>query len=411
MPLTFRIDGDDCPASKNMSMPKDDAVFPLHYHHKVNSIWNYRGRTAGEAHLLVRQTDAAIGGASARSIEIYDGSTTVTLDNWFTYKIEAIESHSDSNQLFYVQLRDPRSIGETKFISNSYSLLTGTHEFTGTSSFTWQDVLDALWGELPTDAKGNSSTCPTLDYSPLSTAEYLNFDGISVWHAICKALAACGHVAVYDPVTSEFRFAKYDATQSGLSALYSSNASDLIWDGAIPTVGHTNAYANVVAVFQPVKHTTTSKGEYQPPYTATVATGSSGSSGTALAIVDTSLADPTASGATNTTQLSNRANDLKVTVNGISRAAASKSVKAYNGFISDFIPGEEVSCVVWAEHPRKGIYTEVSYYDMEGELDLPTPGRSNKDCDPIIDVFLDGLSLKQERCSGTIETIYTGTEC
>jgi hypothetical protein len=30
---------------------------------------------------------------------------------------------------------------------------------------------------------------------------------------------------------------------------------------------------------------------------------------------------------------------------------------------------------------------------------------------PINNVYLDGLSLKQARCDGTIETIYTGTEC
>jgi len=30
---------------------------------------------------------------------------------------------------------------------------------------------------------------------------------------------------------------------------------------------------------------------------------------------------------------------------------------------------------------------------------------------PVNDVYLDGLSLKLERCDGTVETIYTGTEC
>ncbi len=410
MAITFRIDGNDCPSSVNMTKPKDDAVFPLHYHHKVNSIWNYRGRTAGEAHLLVRQANSSIGGASARTITLFDGTNTTTLPNWFTYRIEAIESRSDANQLFYVQLRDPRSVGETKFISNSYSLFTGTHEFTGTSSVTWQSVLTTLWGELPAAAKGNSTTCPTLDYSPLSKAEYLNFDGISVWHAICKTLAACGHIAVYNPITSEFRFAKYNATQSGLSGLYSANASALRWDGAIPTIGHTNAFANVVAVFNPVNHTTSSKGSYQPPYTKTVAASASGSSGTSMSIVDTSLADPSATSPTNSTQLDNRAADLAVTVAGISRACASKSVRAYSGIIDDFIPGEEVSCVVWAEHPRKGEYTEVSYFE-EPVLDLPVPGVPRDNCDPIVDVFLDGLDLKQERCSGAIETILTGTEC
>ncbi len=410
MAITFRIDGNDCPSSINMMMPKDDAVFPLHYHHKVNSVWNYRGRTAGEAHLLVLQSDVGTPGTSAKTITIDNGVSSFDLENWFPYRIEAIETRSSTTQLFYVQLRDPRSIGETKFISNSYSLFTGTHEFTGTSAVTWQSVLTTLWGQLPTAAKGNSATCPTLEYTPLSKAEYLNFDGISVWHAICKALAACGHVAVYNPITSEFRFAKYDGTQSGLSGFYSANSSALRWDGAIPTIGHSNAFANVIAVFQPVNHTTASKGSYQPPYTKTVAASGSGSTGTCMSIVDTSLADPSATAPTNSAQLDNRAADLAVTVSGISRACAAKSVKAYAGIINDFIPGEQVSCVVWAEHPRKGEYTEVSYFE-EPVLDLPVPGVPRDNCDPIVDVFLDGLDLKQERCSGVIETILTGTEC
>ncbi len=43
---------------------------------------------------------------------------------------------------------------------------------------------------------------------------------------------------------------------------------------------------------------------------------------------------------------------------------------------------------------------------MRGVL-MGIPGCIN----PVVDVYLDGLSLKQQFCDGTIETIFTGTEC
>ena len=372
----FAIDGYACPSAKNLYEARPESFWPLYKWNKVNSVWNFRGRRSGEAHLLVlKSTMDAISMSGTHTITITHDSGTTDLEDWIIYHAEAIASNSDSNQLWYVELRDPRKVGELTSVDDSWTLLEDANNYQDTSTLTWQNAATALWDELPAAAQGASTTCPTFATSPSSKAENLNFDGLSIWHAICQLCSAAGHIPIYNPITKEYRFAACNATQSGLSALKTTNASNIIrhWNGAIPVAPGGSYPHSISIIFQPSMHSRLTYGTYAKPEVKAVTTGLSGATaGTYLSLVDTSFAIRTDTDLTNGTQLDDRVTDLTRTILGQCKAAGARESLAYNKIIVDFLPGEELSCVVWAECARKGVYTAIELYEPL-TFDLPRP--------------------------------------
>ena len=373
--MYFTVDGEICPIATSLYVPRSEDIFPLHFWERVNSVTNYRGRRAGEAHLLVTKAfrDAVSGLTGPVDIEIIDDSGTTTMAGWTVVHCEAIETYQSTNQLYYCQLRDRRWLAEQIKVSDSYTLLEDAHNFAITGSMTWQEVLDALWTLMSSNAKGSSVACPTLASTPASNAEFLNFDGLSVWQAICQTLAACGHVAVYNQATSTYSFVKHFTTQSGLSALISSSATYLVWDGNNPTI-FGNAYPETIKVtFPPRLHTVITHSSYGKPVVKSVSSGIAlATTGSVQSVVDTSLALLNGDDLLNGSQLDNRLTDLTATIKGMARAANDQSVLAYNTKIASFVPGSQVTQVTIAEHARKGVYTKVEHWEPF-ELDLPKP--------------------------------------
>lgn len=372
----FAIDGYPCPSARNLYEARNESFWPLYKWSKVNSVWNFRGRRPGEAHLLITKTtkDAlTIGGT--HTITITHDSGTTDLDGWIIFNIEAIESYSATNQLWYVELKDPRAIGENTSVDDSWTYLTDANNYQDTSTMDWQTVANEIWDILPTEAKAGSASCPTFATAPSSMAENLNFDGMSAWHAICQICEAAGHVPIYNPITQVYTFAAHNATQSGLAALKSSNSSAAIqvWDGAIPAAPAGHYPANISIIFQPSMQSRLTYGTYAKPEVRAVSTGLSGAiSGTYLSLIDTSFAIRTDNDLTNGSQLDDRVTDLTRTILGKCKAAGARVSLAYNQILTSFLPGEEVSCVVWAECARKGVYTAIELYEPL-KFDLPKP--------------------------------------
>lgn len=366
----FLIGSDECARPESLHMIRNEKIFPLHLWNKVNSIWNYRGRRAGEAHLLVRKSvrDAIASGLSPVEITIDDpeNGADVATQGWTVVKCEAIESYQDDEQLYYVELRDRRWIGEQVKIHNTYESI----EWDAYHSIDWEDAIGKLWDLLPTDAKGLTVGTPALVTTPTSHAEFLNFDGLSVWQALCQCLQAVGHFPVYSMIHDTFAFAKYNTTQSGLAALISANAANLIWDGNIPAVDG-SLPETIKVTFNPLVPTAKSMRWYRQPVAKSVASGLSNVvAGSVMTIVDHQLAIVDKDTILNDTQLDNRLADMTPTIKGICRAFNDQSVKTYNLNITDFACGSEVSCVVWSQHNRQGVYTQVIHSE-ELKFDMP----------------------------------------
>ncbi len=375
--VRFLIDGMECPPADTLYYARPETIHGMHDWRKVNSVWNWRGRRPGEAHLLATkqmvnalplQTDTAVQLSMSFDSQRYDW------DYWYITKCEAIETIgvSTDQQLFYLMLQDPRVIADRTIISDSWSLFPDCYQYNIESTMTWQEVLDALWVLMPTAAYANSGTCPTLATTPVSSPENLNFDGLSLWRAICQALEACGHFPVYDITSGEYRFAAYNDVQAGLSTIISNNAGNLIWAGDAPNLHH--AYPETISViFQPELHSRLTKATYAQPHIESVASGITGSfTGTSMAIVDTTFCVRTNGIVENPSQLANRLIDLTRTIHGKAKACNFAGTSSWSTIIPTIMPGEQLSCVVFGAQMRRPSFTQAELIEPF-EFDLPKP--------------------------------------
>lgn len=377
--VRFFINDIECSGVSDFYAAGSEHYYNMHWWNKVNSIRQFRGRKPGEAHLLITQElidSAPLEPASSSAVNLkvrYDG-TTHDFGNWFVSKIEAIETlyQYTNAQKFYIELKDPKWVADNTFVADSWSILSDTFNYVNESTMLWQDVLDALWNLMPTDAYQNSGTCPTLEGTPVSSAENLNFDGISVWRAICQTLEACGHFPVYDHVNGTYRFARYFQTQAGLSTLFTNALPRLIWQNYGISLQH-NVPEDISLIFQPQLHSRITHSTFAKPHVSTIPSGAAGSvSGTNISIVDTTFCILTDGIMTNQTQMDNRVLDIRPTIQGKANASSNGYVQAYRGILPQFLPGEEITSVVIADSPRRSDYTQVELLEPF-EFDLPKP--------------------------------------
>jgi hypothetical protein len=416
--MYFTVNGQICPPSQVLYMPRDEQMFPMDYWEKCNSVTCYRGERIGIAHLLVNGTVATAiasltGPVTIQTVDEISGTTNLV--GWTVTRCEGTEAYYDGNDVYYCQLRDRRWIANQVKVSDSFTLFEDSHDFAVTSSMTWQAVLEALWGLMPANAVGTSATCPTLATTPSSYAENIDLDGVPLWDAICQVCNACGHVAVYNPLTDAYSFQTHLATQSGLAALLSANSTKLIWNSNAPIVSSGNNPETVKITFKPRLQTLITHSQYGKPYVVSTATGMSGSvSGSVYAIQDTSLTMTNGSNLLNTTQLNNRATELTRYIKAKADAVNRRASFAYSALIG-FVPGSEVSSVSWSHHPRKGVHTHLEYFE-EFELFLPKPSSRNYAVVEVVSVtsytpdgngLYDGEVQRYRPSTNTWETLYT----
>jgi hypothetical protein len=382
----FYIDNVPCIDPRSMWGSLTQMNWPLHNHTGANGVFCYRGRRPSEAHLLVPKSYVdSMDASAAHTIRIdYDGGV-LNLPGWYVYKCEAAShgDNSNANQIFYMQLRDARQIGENTVFALATANISGTIRQDTTSGETqpstvdWQDTLQDLWGMMPALAKAASTPVPTLQTSPASKAENLTFEGLSVWRAISRTLNACGHFAVLDPVTNAYSFSTWNEVQSGLSAAYSSAQGEEIWRGYEKPVTGLSVPENIRIIFPPERNNYRQQAPWGRPYMRIVSTGIPGAiSETTWGVVDTSRKerDP---GETeqedpvNKTQLDNKADDLARYLRGVFAAFAIPDTRVYSGIQANFRVGSQLSEVAWV-NDRRGVYTYTTTYEKL-EIDLPGP--------------------------------------
>lgn len=102
---------------------------------------------------------------------------------------------------FLVQLADERAVLAKSSIDKLYnvrSLSSGEYfsdSLNAGAEWTWQEMLDDIWGMLPT-----TETSPTLPVTPDGTPEQFRFHCISAWAAYNQVLHRLGMQIIYNPI-------------------------------------------------------------------------------------------------------------------------------------------------------------------------------------------------------------------
>lgn len=362
-----------------------DRPFAMGWVGKCNSMHFFRHERPSECHLLVtKETLDSLNPTTAtyHQVEVSDGTETILTQRWRLDQVEAIGQVESGDQVFYISMKDVRFSRD--FVETTHtSVVTFTWEEyqskgwpVDDTSAGWSNVIGWYYQAIPSILRANSTSTPSLPFTPASIPKNIRCDGESSWECVCRILAACGMVGLYDPVAGTYSFAAYDGTQSGLAALYTQYESKLIWDAMCPTSLNTaNAPEWVRVHFRPSRRVTGQQNAGLGTAFGESYRLSTGYSGTATnseyGLVDTCRVQYSHDGTTivNATDLNNRVTDLLRTIKGKARASSSKTMKVYEGVCS-FKCGEEVTHVVYKSDYRYGITTTVEQYEPF-EIKLP----------------------------------------
>ncbi len=383
----FYIDNVPCIDPKSMWGGLTQLNWPLHNHTDVNGVYCYRGRRPSEAHLLVPKSYVdSMDASAAHTIRIDHDGGTLSLPGWYLHKCEAA-SHGDNtneNQIFYMELRDLRQIAENSVCpGSSFGVFQSTFRNVTTSgelpapAITWAFLIGSLFGLLPNASRPNQIGNPGLAVVPASSPRNIGLEGLSIWHAVCKCLHACGNLARFDQVTQLYHWDGWGLPQNGLSALREAHKDDEIWRGFHKPANGLSVPEKVRIIFPPERDNVRRQSPWGEAYISELSTNISGAiPGTSWGVVDTSKkeitpghtpsAEPTAA---NLEQLEGRVLDLERYIKGVLSAFAAPDCRVYNGIKSDFKTGSELSQVFWV-NDRRGVYTYTSTYE-DPVFDLP----------------------------------------
>jgi hypothetical protein len=171
---------------------------------KANSFRCVRGREPGRGWLLMLRrdlTDDAIQTlqSSPQQLVFTHGDSSVTLKGLYFVQATAIfaddATETSDNTMFLVELADPR-------IHLRSSIFDGEVSDGGDAFDTWIDLIQFLWGKLPTTA-GSAPSLPD-GVTITATPEVFTLAGSNVWDTICGLLTPLGLDVFYNPITTAF---------------------------------------------------------------------------------------------------------------------------------------------------------------------------------------------------------------
>lgn len=252
---------------------------------------------------------------------------------------------------------------------------------TSGSVWTWQTMLDDLWGLLPSGIRGSS---PSLPYTPNGTPENFRFVGMSAWDAIGQILDKLLVQLLYDPQADSFSYTRLGTTQAGLTASLAKLTARLQLD-YWPIEANQARFPEKIRVTFPTfiqnygsdadvaqKSSTLSGTNLAdlPAYTIDIATGMSGAlAGTVLPLWDDMVAvySGNASGdPQNSTALNNRATEVAGNWTNTVSASHTRGRKLYSGLATTILPGSFMDRVLWRDF-GDGAMTE--YFSFAGAMD------------------------------------------
>jgi hypothetical protein len=211
---------------------------------RANAYTNPNGRKPGTGFVLMATKHLnLLNENNLQSLRIQNGLTNVAqFAAAFTIVKSTVMDFAragDGNAMRLVEFQDKRRLLALSSIDDQYNVripspnaVSGAAIYyagslsSGTTIWTWQTMLDDIWGELPVIA----GTAPTLPYTPSGTPENWRFVGVSAWDAYNDVLDKLNCTITFNPILGTFGIAAIGATQSGLAVQMVSLRTRLLYD-------------------------------------------------------------------------------------------------------------------------------------------------------------------------------------
>jgi hypothetical protein len=372
-------------SGKKLLDPREALNWAAHNHTprdfwlKANSICCPLGKDPGSAFVLLTRRDLnALAVNGLHSLVWTDNGTTTTFADLVIANADCMSlSLTDPDSCYLVELVDKRQQLKLSAINAQYNVRVPagprqtTEEYYYPESlnagalWTWQTMLDDMWGELPAIA----GTSPTLPYSPGGNPESLRFIGVNAWNSYHAVIAKLGCEIKLNPFTGVFSLVRRGQAQAGLAAAMAALSGRRVYDYNKFDPTRTDSPETIRVYFH--KRAEDGHGtekdtprvdnwEMSPAHEEDVASAITGAEvGTVLPVWDDlpALVDENGT-VTNTAALATRA--AEVAANIAARIAVQVDRVHYGGCITTILPGEQVSKVVWRDYADgHGLVTEV----------------------------------------------------
>lgn len=187
-----------------------------HFWGKVNSYVMPRGKHPGVGYVLMSQKDLKLIESQGNynqfyhSLSFYDDyNGGLVINNLAISRSRALTGlnlKQVSSVLYLVELSDSRSIAHYSAVDKVYNVRTYqyltlsnnpdyyTHSLNGGTPWTWQKMVEDLWGYLP----GIMGVPKFEAFWPYTGPENFQFRGMNAWDAICTILDYTGHTVYPD---------------------------------------------------------------------------------------------------------------------------------------------------------------------------------------------------------------------
>ena len=383
MPRTLTIGGSNVLEPGALVIHARENATPLDAWQRANSYTCPRGPEPGVAWLVMLRSDLdALGKNSFHQLIWDDGTTKLTIPSLAIVRsyslniakagatdaarlVEFVDKRrqlklSSTNTQYNVRIPAPSATsGATLYYTDSRD--------GGLSRWSWQTMLDDIWGDLPSTA----GTAPTLPYSPNDRPEGFRFIGVSSWEALHVVLGKIDCTTVYNPITDTFSYVRLGTTQSGLAGSVTDLSNRLRYDY---DPGDDYQLANMpatVRVFFPRREQLhgiekdtpdSSNWEMSPTVSKDHTTSITGAlSGTVMAVWDDLPALVNSSGSNiNSTNLQTRADEIGGNIVNTINVSDERMRRTYSGITTDILPGSEVAEVHWRNFgDETGLVTEI----------------------------------------------------
>lgn len=335
-----------------------------------------RGREPGRAYVVILERELAKLSntnklTAALTLKFMAGETCSFVNLYFVKAWRVSGGHEDdrTNSAYVVELADKRHLLEKMTAcekninvrcpappaASGASLYYADSLASGTTIYTWQTALDAIWPTL-------AGASPTLPYTPTGNPENFRFIGVSAWCAVHKLLEKIGCTTALNPFTGVFTVVRLGTEQADFTTAKTTYRDYL--DTAAPYNGIPANIPHTIRVFfhrQEVnygieKDTIQGAGQWAMDcaYSEDVATGVTGAiAGTVLPLWDDLPALYGYDGAlTNASDLTARVAARKT--EWLRQHQTARFRKIYSGCLTGFLPGSEVTEISWYNYGDGG---------------------------------------------------------
>ncbi len=372
------IDGKRCQDPGELKISADENQTPLDFWSRANSYTCPLGPDPGSAWAILTRADAnTLAHDSFHSMRFEDGLTNETISSLGIVRQFAMNRAlaGDEKATVLIELQDKRRQLRMSDINVQYnvripapSVTAGTSLYytesrNGGALWTWQTMLDDIWGALPSIA----GTAPTLPFSPDATPEGFRFVGVNAWDALHVVLTKLQVTTRLDPFEDEFSYIRLGVEQT---LNLSDFAERLVYDYDPGQAYNLSKMPEKVRVYfgrrelyQGIEKDTTQAGNWEmDPFTSIdVATNVSGAlAGTVQKVWDDLAATIDGAGSVdNGAALTSRANEVTAGIVAKLNVSHERNRKLYEGIIT-FLPGSQVTEVIWRNYgDGNGLFTEL----------------------------------------------------